>query len=626
MSSPSASTSLISLAVLAARAYVPKLDMFLASLANIGPGADQKMVVGVMKVFKKWLWHKGQAVDITWSRENELQEWCMARYMENSGAPWLASFEANFAPVPLSIDEHLASLLADDGPFSLWTELSPDSKVAAYVEPLVQLDLARQECMWAEAAAQSAAIMSAEREAELLAERQVALAEHLAKHIAEARAARFLEAEEEGAASGGDAVETGETAAGSAVAAVKAVAEPVDESEAPEDENHMDDEVEAPSTPKKVLTVGGSGRPPAQPTATLFTDAQLRNLLVPRRDEVVLDADRRAGESVPGLKGKKTVSLSARRDFKLQKGSCDKCWADNDPEGCWYPTGAQPCYRCDALKRACTLSGRKSRERHNFEKAVLVRRAREFVIAQRTLATTGSTTSLSAASLALPTTQELGIAVDVAVPEPATPKGKAKARYCKSESGQDRPLSGTPVAGPSRQIIPVDPVEPILRPGGVVLSELESLSGAEVPSEHEEEAESSDVSESPLEVPAVSRCVVQPNYAPLPIPRVDGQEFLWLGKTLDYPISALRPTQYIEAAKEKAAGMAEVMRKDMQAAAVEMEGLRLRKKIMERSVDILERYQADCTEALEWREANEAHLQQPFATLFPLPPGASLDP
>ncbi|KAG6872521.1 hypothetical protein C0992_012143, partial [Termitomyces sp. T32_za158] len=119
---------------------------------------------------------------------------------------------------------------------------------------------------------------------------------------------------------------------------------------------------------------------------------------------------------------------------------------------------------------------------------------------------------------------------------------------------------------------------------------------------------------------------VQPNYAPLPIPRVNGQEFIWLGKALDYPISALRPAQYIEAAKEKAAGMAEVMRKDMRAAALEMEGLRLRKKIMERSVDILERYQVDCAEALEWREANEAHLQQPFATLFPLPPGASLDP
>ncbi|KAG6881805.1 hypothetical protein C0992_000151, partial [Termitomyces sp. T32_za158] len=119
---------------------------------------------------------------------------------------------------------------------------------------------------------------------------------------------------------------------------------------------------------------------------------------------------------------------------------------------------------------------------------------------------------------------------------------------------------------------------------------------------------------------------VQPNYAPLPTPRVNGQEFIWLRKALDYPISALRPAEYIEAAKEKAEGMTAVLRKDMRAAALEMEGLRLRKRIMERSVDILERYQADCAEALEWREANETHLRQPYATLFPLPPGASLDP
>ncbi|KAG6884493.1 hypothetical protein C0992_006241 [Termitomyces sp. T32_za158] len=170
MSSPSASTSLISPAVLAARAYVPKLDMFLASLANVGPGADQQTVVGAMRVFEKWLWHKGQAAEVTWSREEEMQEWCVARYMENLGADWLAPFEANFSPTPLTIAEQLASLLVDDGPFSLWTELSPDSKVAAYVKPLVQIDLAHQERKWAEAAAQSATIMSAEQEAELLEE------------------------------------------------------------------------------------------------------------------------------------------------------------------------------------------------------------------------------------------------------------------------------------------------------------------------------------------------------------------------------------------------------------------------------------------------------------------------
>ncbi|KAG6872965.1 hypothetical protein C0992_009218 [Termitomyces sp. T32_za158] len=461
------------------------------------------------------------------------------------------------------------------------------------------MDLARQERQWAEAAMQSAAIMSAEREAELLEERRVALAALLAKRTAEAQAAGFLEVGEAGAASGG---------------------------------------------------------PPA---ATTFTNAQLCNLLVPRRDEVVLDNNRRVGENVPGVKGKKTISLAARDDCKARKGSCDKCWANNNPECCWYPTGAQPCHCCDALKRAYTISGRKSRKRGkvdphvqcNFEKAVLVRRARAFVLEQRKLSAAGKAISISVSSLALPTAQELGYVVDVVDLVPPTPKGKGKApstprKRRASVSGDKQPAkrsrSGTaswkgvktapcreetpPVAGPSRQIIPVNPVEPVLRPGGVVLFEPESPSEAEVQSEHEEEAESSDSSESLSEVPAVLLRVFQPNYAPLPTPCVNGQEFIWLGKALDYPISALRPAEYIEAAKEKAEGITAVLRKDMRAAALEMEGLRLRKKIMERSVDILERYQADCAEALEWRQANEAHLQQPFATLFPLPPGASLDP
>ncbi|KAG6879148.1 hypothetical protein C0992_004822 [Termitomyces sp. T32_za158] len=183
------------------------------------------------------------------------------------------------------------------------------------------------------------------------------------------------------------------------------------------------------------------------------------------------------------------------------------------------------------------------------------------------------------------------------------------------------------MAGPSWQIIPVDPVEPVLCPGGVVLSDPESPSGAKVQSNNKEAAELSNLSEASSVVLAVPLWTdVQPNWKPLPTPHVTGQKFLWLGRVLDYPISALQPAQYIEAAREKVEGMAEVMQKDMQAAAAEMEGLRLHKKIMAQSVDILERYQANCAEALEWWEANKAYLQQPFATLFLLLPGTSLDP
>ncbi|KAG6881318.1 hypothetical protein C0992_001352, partial [Termitomyces sp. T32_za158] len=164
----------------------------------------------------------------------------------------------------------------------------------------------------------------------------------------------------------------------------------------------------------------------------------------------------------------------------------------------------------------------------NFEKAVLVRRARAFVVDQRKLSAAGKAISISVSSLALPTSQSPGYVVDVVDVAPSTPKGKGKApstprKRRASVSGDERPAkrsrSGTasrkgvkaaprreetpPVAGPSRQILPVDPVEPILRPGGVVLSEPESPSEAEGQSESGEEAESSDSSESSFKVPTV---------------------------------------------------------------------------------------------------------------------------
>ncbi|KAG6893630.1 hypothetical protein C0992_009266, partial [Termitomyces sp. T32_za158] len=461
------------------------------------------------------------------------------------------------------------------------------------------MDLARQEHQWAEAAAPSAAIMSAEQEAELLEERRLALAEFLAKRTADAQAAGFLEVGEEGAASGGEAVETGETAA-----EVEAAAEPAEESEAPEDEDDAGDEDKVLVTPKKVPTAGGSGRLPAvikrasksttpskrrtqkvvpqykPPAATTFTDAQLCHLLVPRRDEVVLDNNRRAGENVPGVKGKKTVLLAARDNCKARKGVTNV-----GPTTTPNAAGTQPV-------PSPAIVATPSKGLALFPVGSPMNAARAFVLEQRKLSAARKAISIGVSSLVLLTAQKSRYVVDVVDLAPPTPKGKGKAPSmpCKqraSTSGDEQPAkqsrSGTaswkgaktvphweetpPVVGPSRQIIPVDPVESVLCPGGVVLSEPELPSVVAVQSEPEEAAESSNSSESSSEVPEVPLCAVQPNYAPLPIPQVNGQEFLWLGKALDHPISVLRPTEYIEVAKEKAAGMTEVLRKDMRAAA-----------------------------------------------------------
>ncbi|KAG6884449.1 hypothetical protein C0992_006302 [Termitomyces sp. T32_za158] len=229
----------------------------------------------------------------------------------------------------------------------------------------------------------------------------------------------------------------------------------------------------------------------------------------------------------------------------------------------------------------------------NFKKVIQVWQARVFVSEQRKLAAARETIEISAASLALLTSQEFGVVVENfhLVPSMPTRKGKAPAiptpRKWRASTLGDKQLAkqsrssmaswkGTkavvrrqeetpPVVGPSQEIIPIDPVEKVLPLGSVVLSDPKEVSSNEAPSNHQSAVESSSSSspESESEVPVFPLCTVQPNYAPLPTPRVNSQEFIWLRKVLNYPISALHPTSYIEAAKEKTEGIAEVMRKDI---------------------------------------------------------------
>ncbi|KAG6892674.1 hypothetical protein C0992_012993, partial [Termitomyces sp. T32_za158] len=196
---------------------------------------------------------------------------------------------------------------------------------------------------------------------------------------------------------------------------------------------------------------------------------------------------------------------------------CNKCWADNDPEACWFPTAALPCYRCDALKRACTYSGVKSRERgkvdpivqRTFERSVRVRRAREFVEAQRTQARSGGAVAIGESSLALPTSQASGVlggeGSATGTQDKSKEKGKGKApstshKQRASASGsewppkQSRKTSRTqppsrstettgreplaPSPGPSRQVPRVPPVASLPLPSDQDEEEEEDPSNA----------------------------------------------------------------------------------------------------------------------------------------------------
>ncbi|KAG6894476.1 hypothetical protein C0992_005966, partial [Termitomyces sp. T32_za158] len=274
----------------------------------------------------------------------------MARYAKHVGEAWLAPFEANFAPTPPLLEDQLANLLGNEGKslaleaasrgLTLWTELSPDSKVDVYVRPLVELDLDQQAAIWAEAAEQQSVELTAEQEEILMRER----AALIAQRTAEGRAAGILPPASEPVA-GPSGVNAPEPVAVETVKSA-AVAEGSDYkggSSGHSDEEEDDEDI--PQTPKRSKTVGSGGPLPtvekratksvtpskrradkiipsyAPPTDTTFSNTQLRNLLALHHDDVVLDTDQGAGESVHGIKGKKTASAEARRRFKLRKGA-----------------------------------------------------------------------------------------------------------------------------------------------------------------------------------------------------------------------------------------------------------------------------------------------------------------
>ncbi|KAG6870953.1 hypothetical protein C0992_012039, partial [Termitomyces sp. T32_za158] len=206
------------------------------------------------------------------------------------------------APAPPSLEDQLANLLGNEGESleaasgGLMVSKPPPAKVDVYVWPLVELDLDRQAAIWAEAAEQRSVELTVEQE-EILMRDGVNAPEPVAAETVKSAAVAEGSDYEGGSSNHSDEEE--------------------------------DDEEIIPQTPKRSKTVGSGGPSPTvekratklPPADTTFSDTQLRNLLVLCRDDVVLDTDQGAGESVHGIKGKKTASAEARRQFKLRKGA-----------------------------------------------------------------------------------------------------------------------------------------------------------------------------------------------------------------------------------------------------------------------------------------------------------------
>ncbi|KNZ79578.1 hypothetical protein J132_09167 [Termitomyces sp. J132] len=67
----------------------------------------------------------------------------------------------------------------------------------------------------------------------------------------------------------------------------------------------------------------------------MFTDKCLATLLCWQKALTVVDTGLGAGVKLEKAKGKVTVLLAKRQEYKCMQGACDNCWANNDPEGCY---------------------------------------------------------------------------------------------------------------------------------------------------------------------------------------------------------------------------------------------------------------------------------------------------
>ncbi|KNZ71664.1 hypothetical protein J132_07830 [Termitomyces sp. J132] len=122
-----------------------------------------------------------------------------------------------------------------------------------------------------------------------------------------------------------------------------------------------------------------------------FTDKCLVTLLCWQKASTVVDTGLGAGMKLEKAKGKVTVLLVKRQEYKRMQGACNNCWANNDPESC-----------CGWSLRS---TGGKFAKKIAM-KVASVRNARASVEQQRELVRRGESIELKPSSLSLPTLQE----------------------------------------------------------------------------------------------------------------------------------------------------------------------------------------------------------------------------
>ncbi|KAG5349333.1 hypothetical protein C0989_004571, partial [Termitomyces sp. Mn162] len=300
-----------------------------------------------------------------------------------------------------------------------------------------------------------------------------------------------------------------------------------------------------------------------------FTDKHLVTLLRWRKALMVVDTGLGAGVKLEKAKGKVTVLLEKRQEYKRTQGVCDNCWANNDPEGCWYPTGVQPCYCCDSTRKSCSHSGWSLRStgskftKRIATKVASVRNARAFVEQQRELARRGEHIEVKHLSLLLPTLQE-GAVVGGG--------GGAKMR-------ETTPLATVTEAEQEASDMEVKGKE-----------ELEAVPAAAEEDKEEERAEEAKVWQ-------------RGTWSDMPLRQVGDNELEWLGKDLGWPTPLTSAVLLVDF-DERVAGVEQRFQRELEAAREELLAAWARYTVAKRMLATLAGYQCNCQAFLAWQEEN----------------------
>ncbi|KNZ78615.1 hypothetical protein J132_11056 [Termitomyces sp. J132] len=349
-----------------------------------------------------------------------------------------------------------------------------------------------------------------------------------------------------------------------------------------------------------------------------FTNKRLAMLLQWRRTTTVVDTGLGAGVKLDKAKGKVTVSLEKRQEYKCTQGACDNCWADNDPEGCWYPTGVQPCYRCDSTRKSCSHSGLSLRStgskfaKRTAIKAVSVRSARAFMERQRELARRGEPIEVKHSSLTLPTSQEEGL---VGVSGGARVKSREMVESDEdnnnNDSDSDTPRALKRAASPSsvasakrpQTVASEEGREDIEMREATPLATVAKVGASDMEIEGEEKVEAVLIATEEGEQAEEVEVVRQGTWSDTLLHQVGDDELEWLGKDLGWP-TPLTSAALLLDFNERAAGVEQRFQRELESAREELLAARARYTVAKRTLATLAGYRRDCQAFLAWQEEN----------------------